>query len=260
MDTSRTLFDLTGTGGNCHRGHWLLWQANFRGSGGGGSACGYRLTQSAALRRLGRRHLEGRGLNASSDAYDQSDDASISAFCERVWNQFGGVDVLVNNSVSRPMTSYQDGVEAWRESMVTNGTGLFAISQVFLDRMIERSSGSMINIGSIQGVVAPDFTNYEGTGMTTPPDYQFHKHGMVGLTKYLAAWAGPSGVRVNAISPGGLGLGDEKEPFLSQYCRRVYLGRMANYDDIKGAVVLLASEASAYITGQNLVVDGGYSC
>ena len=204
--------------------------------------------------------LRGRGLVASSDAYDQSDDVSISSFCERVWNQFGGVDVLVNNSVSRPMTSYQDGVEAWRESMVTNGTGLFAISQVFLDRMMDRGSGSMINIGSIQGVVAPDFTNYEGTGMTTPPDYQFHKHGMVGLTKYLAAWAGPSDVRVNAISPGGLGLGGEKEPFLSQYCHRVYLGRMAKYDDIKGAVVLLASEASAYITGQNLVVDGGYSC
>ena len=204
--------------------------------------------------------LRGRGLAASSDAYDQSDASSISSFCERAWNQFDAVDVLVNNSVSRPMSSYQDGVEAWRESMVTNGTGLFAISQVFLDRMMDRGSGSMINIGSIQGVVAPDFTNYEGTGMTTPPDYQFHKHGMVGLTKYLAAWAGPSGVRVNAVSPGGLGLGDEKEPFLSQYCRRVYLGRMAKYDDIKGVVVLLASEASAYITGQNLIVDGGYSC
>ena len=215
--------------------------------------------------RIGLTHLEGEASTLVRKLTIRATDASIrgrgiSSFCERVWNQFGAVDVLVNNSVSRPMTSYQDGVEAWRESMVTNGTGLFAISQVFLDRMMARGSGSMINIGSIQGVVAPDFTNYEGTGMTTPPDYQFHKHGMVGLTKYLAAWAGPSGVRVNAISPGGLGLGDEKEPFLSQYCRRVYLGRMANYDDIKGAVVLLASEASAYITGQNLVVDGGYSC
>ena len=85
--------------------------------------------------------------------------------------------------------------------------------------------------------------------MTTPPDYHFHKHGMVGLTKYLAAWAGPRGVRVNAIAPGaGSPSEGEKEPFLSQYCSNTFLGRMAQYDDIKGSVVFLASEASAYVT------------
>ena len=93
--------------------------------------------------------------------------------------------------------------------------------------------------------------------MTTPPDYQFHKHGVIGLTKYLAAWAGPSGVRVNAISPGGYSP-DLTEPFISQYCRRVFLGRMGEYDDIKGVVVFLASEAARYITGENILLDGGY--
>ena len=96
--------------------------------------------------------------------------------------------------------------------------------------------------------------------MSTSPDYHFHKHGLIGLTKYLAAWAGPRGIRVNAISPGGFRTEAHHEPFLSRYCSRVLLKRMAEHDDIKGAVVFLASEASRYVTGQNIIVDGGYSC
>ena len=101
------------------------------------------------------------------------------------------------------MRRYEDPLEAWRNSMDVNATGLFAVSRVFLDIMMRRGCGSIINIGSIQGVVAPDFGNYRDTAMSTPPDYHFHKHGLVGLTRYLAALAGPRGVRVNAISPGG---------------------------------------------------------
>ena len=125
--------------------------------------------------------------------------------------------------------------------------------------MMKRGSGSIVNIGSIQSVAAPAFTNYEGTSMSTPPDYHFHKHGLIGLTRYLAALSGPSGVRVNAISPGGFETSDMPLSFREKYCRRVFLGRLAHHDDIKGAVVFLASAASAYITGQNLMVDGGYS-
>ena len=203
--------------------------------------------------------LEERGLHASGESYDQGDESSILQFRDRVLESFGAVDILVNNSVGRSMRSYGDDLDAWRQSMEINATGLFAISRAFLDHMMERGSGSMVNIGSIQGVVGPDFSNYAGTSMTTPPDYQFHKHGLVGLTKYLAAWGGPSGVRANAISPGGLQTErNTVEPFRSQYCRRVYLGRMGRYDDIKGVVVFLASDASAYITGENIVMDGGY--
>ena len=204
--------------------------------------------------------LEERGLAASAETYDQGSEKSILAFRDRVLERFGVVDVLVNNSVGRPMRKYTDPLETWRQSMEVNATGLFAISRAFLEPMMERGRGSVINIASIQGIVAPDFGNYAGTDMTTPPDYHFNKHGLVGLTKYLAAWAGPHGVRVNAISPGGFDTGDAKEPFLSQYCRRVFLGRMAGHDDIKGAAVFLASDASGYMTGQNIVVDGGYTC
>lgn len=199
-----------------------------------------------------------RGLKASAESYDQADEQSILDFRNRVVEKHRAVDVLVNNSVGRFMRAYGDALETWRQSMEVNATGLFAISRCFLDPMMERGTGSVINISSVQGVVAPDFSNYAGTNMMTPPDYQFHKHGMIGLTKYLAAWAGPRNVRVNAISPGGYLPDGAKEPFASQYCRRVFLGRLGEHDDIKGAVVFFASEASRYVTGHNILLDGGY--
>ena len=205
--------------------------------------------------------LAKRELQTSAEGYDQGDERSILQLRDRVLKTWGQIDVLVNNSVARPMKSYGDSLEAWRQSVEVNATGLFAISRAFLDPMLARGKGSIINISSIQGVVAPDFKNYAGTDKTTPPDYHFHKHGLIGLTKYLAAWAGPRGVRVNAISPGGFSPNNEvKEPLLSQYCRRVFLGRLADHDDLKGVVVFLACEASRYITGQNIIVDGGYTC
>lgn len=203
--------------------------------------------------------LRARGLAASAEGYDQGSEKSILDLRERLRARHGGVQILVNNSVARTMRRYDDPLEAWRQSMEVNATGLFAISRAFMEDMLSAKAGAVINIGSIQSVVGPDFTNYAGTNMTTPPDYHFTKHGMIGLTKYLAAWGGPHGVRVNAISPGGLQTPDHQEPFISQYNRRVYLGRLAQHDDIKGAVVYLASAASAYVTGQNLVLDGGYS-
>ena len=200
------------------------------------------------------------GLQACGEELDQGSEVSTLSFRDRVLARWKHVDILINNSVGRSMESYQADLQGWRDSMEVNATGLFAISRAFLDPMMERGRGNIVNISSIQGVVAPDFHNYDGTRMTTSPDYQFHKHGMIGLTKFLAAVGGPRGVRVNAISPGGLRTADHAEPFISQYCRRVFLGRMAEYDDIKGAVVFLASDASRYITGHNILLDGGYSC
>lgn len=201
-----------------------------------------------------------RGLAASAECYDQSKEDSILAFCNRVLVKWGRVDVFVNNSVARPMRTYHDNLNAWRESMKVNATGQFAILRAFLDLMIQAGRGSIISVSSVQGVVGPDFRTYAGTDKTTPPDYHFHKHGLIGLTKYLAAWGGPHGVRVNAVSPGGFYTADINERIVSQYCSRVFLGRMADFDDIKGVIVFLASEASRYVTGQNIIVDGGYTC
>src|SRR5438874_2411473 len=170
--------------------------------------------------------LRGSGFEASAETYDQGCESSILALRDRLAKRFGAIPILVNNSVGRSMRGFGDRLQAWQQSMDVNATGLFAISRAFIEPMMEAGTGAIVNIGSIQSVVAPDFGNYAGTSMTTSPDYHFHKHGMIGLTRCLAALGGPRGVRVNAVSPGGFQTQDHKEPFISQYCRRVFLGRM----------------------------------
>jgi len=130
--------------------------------------------------------LRTRGLKASADQYDQSSESSILELRDRLVDRFGSLNILVNNSVCRSMGSYQDSLGSWRESLDVNGAGVFSISRAILESMMERRRGTVINIGSIQSVVAPDFANYDGTEITTPPNYHFHKHGLIGLTKYLA--------------------------------------------------------------------------
>jgi NAD(P)-dependent dehydrogenase (short-subunit alcohol dehydrogenase family) len=125
--------------------------------------------------------------------------------------------------------------------------------------MIDQGCGSMINISSIYGVVSNDPNLYEGTEMKQPPTYNFVKAGMINYTRYLACYYGKFGVRANCISPGGY-FANQPQPFLERYEQRVPLGRMMDNDDIQGAVVFLASDASRYVTGANLMVDGGWTC
>ena len=171
----------------------------------------------------------------------------------------GRVDILVNNSVLRPMRDWSDPAAEFARSMEVNATGLFMMTRAFGDHMARQGGGSIINIGSMQGSVGPDFTLYEGLPWNVPPDYFFHKAGLVQLTRYAAAKLGPHGVRVNAVSPGGFFNGQDPR-FVERYHARTFLGRMANETDLKGAIVFLASDAAAYITGANLAIDGGYTC
>ena len=122
----------------------------------------------------------------------------------------------------------------------------------------DAGAGSIVNIGSIQAMVGPDFWLYEEVDWGCPPDYFFHKGGMLNFTRYVAARYGPSGVRCNTISPGGY-FNEQDEGFLWRYESRTFLGHMAGDEALKGAVVFLASDASAYVTGANLVVDAGYT-
>jgi NAD(P)-dependent dehydrogenase (short-subunit alcohol dehydrogenase family) len=154
------------------------------------------------------------------------------------------------------MKAYLDPLEYWVESMRINATGMFDITREMADLIAKRGKGSIVNIGSMQGLYGADFNLYEGTTMDSPPDYHFHKGGMVALTKYLARKLGPKGIRVNCICPGGL-FTNQPELFLKRYCAKVPLGRMACGDDIKGPVVFFASDASQYITGEAVLMDGG---
>ena len=190
--------------------------------------------------------------------FDQGDVASIDDFVKRVYEDYAEIDILVNNSVARPMRSYDDDISSWETSMKVNATGLFYLTRAIGDRMAERGKGSIINIASIQGVIGVDLTLYEGTEMDGAiPDYFFHKGGLINLTRFLAARYGKYGVRVNAVSPGGK-FNDQNPIFVKRYNARTFLGRMADDDDIKGVIVFLASDASKYITGENIMLDGGY--
>lgn len=202
----------------------------------------------------------GAGHDVQALAYDQSDEKSILSLRDDILRRTDRFDVLVNNSVARPMKDgYESGVDTFDRSMRVNATGLFAITRAFGDVMAEQGSGSIINIGSIQGMVGPDPTIYRGTDMHGwAPDYFFHKGGMINFTRFVASYYGNRSVRCNCVSPGGYEAG-QPETFLRQYSDRTFLGRLANDTDLEGVIVFLASGASAYITGANIPVDGGYT-
>jgi NAD(P)-dependent dehydrogenase (short-subunit alcohol dehydrogenase family) len=217
-----------------------------------------------AARRLHRcqelaARLVARGLQAEAMPLDLTDEQTIVALRDRLVAGMGSVDVLINNAVHR-QGSDPGGTsrEDWEATSRVNSTGLFLMCKHFGEQMARQGRGSIVNIASIYGVVGPDFDVYGDTGMTSPAFYAYDKGGMVNLTRYLATCYAPHGVRVNAISPGGL-LSGQPEEFVRNYSRRTPLGRMAGPNDLKGAVVFLASDASAYVTGTNLLVDGGWT-
>ncbi|MBM3774301.1 MAG: SDR family oxidoreductase [Acidobacteria bacterium] len=203
--------------------------------------------------------LQDRGLEAHALEVDIADAASIERLRDQVLTRFGQVDVLVNSAVAIKSGSLDSQTpEDWLYSAKGNMVGLIAACKAFLPQMISRRRGSIINISSIYGVVANDPTLYEDTGMKQPPDYTFVKAGMINFTRYLANYYGKFGVRANCISPGGF-FNNQPEPFLRRYSKRVPVGRMLNDKDVQGAVVFLASDASEYVTGINLMVDGGWT-
>jgi len=199
-----------------------------------------------------------RGLTVHARALDQADEASIFRLRDCVLAEFGRLDGLVNNAVARPMKTADAPLADWEASMKTNATGLFAITRAFGEAMAQHGAGSIVNIGSIQGMVGPDYSLYAGLNMHAIPDYFFHKAGMVGLTRFFAAHLGPRGVRVNCLSPGGFFSG-QHPTFVERYAKATFLQRMADDRDLGGPVVFLLSEAARYVTGVNLPVDGGYT-
>lgn len=199
---------------------------------------------------------------------DVSDPAACKAAIDAVEKALGPVDILHNNAASKgpELARFFDPVETfspdiWRDIMKVNIDGYFFMAQAAGPRMARRKRGSIIQTCSIYGVVGPDQRIYEGSeylGMpiNTPAVYSASKAGVDGLTKYLATYWGKDGVRVNTLTPGGVESGQNEE-FSRRYSARVPLGRMAVPSDMANALVYLASDASSYVTGQNLIVDGG---
>jgi NAD(P)-dependent dehydrogenase (short-subunit alcohol dehydrogenase family) len=176
--------------------------------------------------------------------------------------KFGRIDVLVNGAAVKTKNFYEKfenyPLEDWEGVMAVNLTGTFLCSQAVVKQMEEQGSGSIINISSIYGIVAPDKKIYDGTKINTPAVYSASKAGIIGLTKYLAAYLADKKIRVNCIVPGGV-FNSQEEKFVKKYSERVPLGRMAQKHELSGAILFLASDESDYVTGQNLIVDGGLS-
>lgn len=211
-------------------------------------------TVSRAVDRLTEAGYSARGITV-----DQADEKSVQYALERI-SAFGSPPcVLVNSGVVRPMKGFfHDSFEAWDESMRVNARGLFLTCRTFGLAMAENGGGSIINVSSIYGLVAPRMSIYEGSDFETEPDYPYTKGGMIAFSKYLAAYFADRGVRVNVLAPGGV-FNHQPREFLERYTAHVPLQRMATSDDLKGAAVFLASKASQYVTGTVLPVDGGWT-
>lgn len=201
---------------------------------------------------------------------DVSDRASVAGMVARVEAELGLINILHNNAATKGsdlaqfFTSLEEySLETWREIMSVNMDGMFLVAQAVGAGMAARGRGSIIQTASIYGVMGPDQRIYEGSSylgaaINTPPVYSASKAGVIGLTQHLATYWAAKGVRVNTLTPGGVESG-QNAVFNTRYANRVPMGRMAQADEMVNTLIFLASEASSYITGQNIVVDGGLS-
>ena len=241
------------------------------GAGGYGKHCVRALAEAGAKTFIASRNISAlqevadsytsRGYDVTALQFDQGDEESIIALRDEVVKQAGTIDILVNNAVARVMKNGWEGTaESFDESMHINATGLFVITRAVGEVMIKQNSGSIINIGSMMGMVGVEHHNYDGTEMHGwAPDYFFHKGGMINFTRFCASYFGYHDIRVNCLSPGGLHDESHPEAFVKNYSERTQLGRLGEVGDLIGSIVFYASDASKYITGTNLPVDGGYT-
>jgi NAD(P)-dependent dehydrogenase (short-subunit alcohol dehydrogenase family) len=204
--------------------------------------------------------LNERGYDVRACKYDQGIESTIIALRDHIIAESGRIDVLVNNSVARIVDSWDNDPDVYQESLNINVNGVFSMCRAFGDVMKKQNSGSIINIGSIYGMVGYDPSLYIGTDMVSAdphPAYYVEKGGMIMLTKFIGSYLGQNNIRVNCISPGGYYTPGHNPKFLEKYNNKTFLGRMANDEDLKGIIVFLASDASLYVTGTNIPVDGG---
>jgi NAD(P)-dependent dehydrogenase (short-subunit alcohol dehydrogenase family) len=206
---------------------------------------------------------------------DITQPAAVSRLLDEVLARYGRVDILINNAANNPKMESRSEVEfsrlenfplkQWEADLAVGLTGAFLCSQVLGAEMARRRRGVIVNVASDLAVIAPDQRLYRQVGRASdqqpvkPVTYSVVKTALVGLTRYLATYWADDGVRVNAISPGGVYNG-QPEAFVERLANLIPLGRMAHLNEYQGAMLFLCSDASSYMTGTNLVVDGGRSC
>jgi 2-deoxy-D-gluconate 3-dehydrogenase len=215
------------------------------------------------------RHANGKGLAISGDV---TDPASMAEAVARVEAELGPVTILVNSAALDPKfdpghqaassQAFEEmSLAAWERALRVNLSGAFLATQAVVPSMLRSGKGSIVNICSTYGLVGPDQRLYERAGEPPrfkPVHYSVAKAGLLGFTRYLAAYYAGRNIRVNALTPGGV-FQDHDDTFLARYSYRTMLGRMADKGEMNGALLFLASDASSYMTGSNLVVDGGWT-
>jgi NAD(P)-dependent dehydrogenase (short-subunit alcohol dehydrogenase family) len=213
------------------------------------------------------------GQECAGLAADVTSEHSLLEVNEEILKRFGRIDILINNAANNPKVEGDSTgrqwsrlenfpLEVWNADIAVGLTGAFLCSRIFGQEMAKRSKGVIVNISSDLGVIAPDQRLYRKEGLpddqqpVKPVTYSVVKTGLIGLTRYLATYWADQHVRVNAISPGGIFAGQPEE-FTRQLHELIPMKRMAREDEYEGAILFLCSDASSYMTGQNLIVDGG---
>ena len=183
-----------------------------------------------------------------------------------IFEKYGRLDILVNSAAftnkskndSFNNTFENTTLESWNQMLNVNLTGAFLGCQSVVKYMKKNNHGSIINIASLYGVVSPNHKMYPGTGIVQPVAYTVSKHGLMGLTKYVATWLAEDNIRVNSITPGGIYDGHD-DLFLKRFSQLSPNGRMTTKNELSGAIIYLASDASSSVVGHNIVVDGGWT-
>ena len=195
---------------------------------------------------------------------DLENTEQIDSLLQTLNNKFNKLDVLVNNAAfvgTSDLKGWSEdfvdqSVETWRRALEVNLTSVFVLTQALVGPLKRSENASIINIGSIYGVYGPDPSLYVGTGLNNPAAYAASKAGLIHFSRWLATNLAPE-VRVNSISPGGI-FRNQPSEFVKRYCSKTPLARMGTEEDIKGAIVYLATDLSNWVTGQNIMVDGGW--
>ncbi len=271
MRDVKELFDLTGRVAIITGGAGLLGREFSRSLAQAGASVVVADIDERKNREVAQ-ELEGMGLRALPVTVDVCEPASVAAMVAATLREWNRVDVLVNSAALDPKFETGRGAEfsnafeefpldKWNRALEVNLTGLFLCAQAVARPMLEAGRGVMINLCSTYGLVGPDQRIYQQEGQPPqfkPVYYSVTKAGVLGLTRYLATYYAGKNLRVNALTPGGI-LHDQDPKFVEEYSARTILGRMAHGDEMNGALLFLASDASSYMTGANLVVDGGWT-
>jgi len=264
-------FDLTGRSALVTGGAGLLGAEFCRTLAAAGAAVGVADLDGAKAGAVAE-GLRGAGGAARPVEMDVTRPDSVQRAVDQAVKAFGRLDILVNcaaldpkfdpSQAGRHTNAFEDyPLEAWNQALAVNLTGLFLCSQAAARQMLKQGGGVIINICSTYGLVGPDQRIYERPGQPVqykPVYYSVTKAGVLGMTHYLATYFAGKNIRVNALTPGGV-YNQHDETFVHHYAARTVLGRMARKDEMNGALLFLASEASSYMTGANLVVDGGWT-